>query len=93
MLFATGKRGVIDLDGRQEGRKRFWFTDSGKYGKRALKTGLVERTWSNILAEEDSLPPEWWKGGTGVLVGIEPVRIGDEDVSETSWSNDDTSES
>ena len=63
-------------------------TDSGKYGKRALKTGLVERTWSNILAEEDSLPPEWWKGGTGVLVGIEPVRIGDEDVSASAKRED-----
>ena len=66
-------------------------TNAGKYGKRALKPGLVERTWSKVLNQEDNLPPEWWRGDTGVLVGIESIRLGDEDVSEASWCDDDTS--
>lgn len=66
-------------------------TDPGKYGKRALKPGLVERTWSSTLDHEDDLPHEWWRGRTGVLVGIDPIKLGDEDVSEASWSDDDTS--
>lgn len=65
--------------------------NQGKYGKRALPGNTVQKTWSKVLKDEDNLPPEWWAGKAEVLVGIEPVRIGDGDVSEASWSDDDTS--
>ncbi|KAL1744066.1 hypothetical protein HDZ31DRAFT_39496 [Schizophyllum fasciatum] len=38
-------------------------------GKRALEQRLVVRTWKSVIADYESLPPEWAEN-TGVLVGI-----------------------
>lgn len=66
-------------------------TNAGKYGKKALAKSVIERTWSNILRDEDNLPHDWWRGDTEVLVGIGSPRQGEEGASETSWSDDDAS--
>ncbi|KAK0442795.1 uncharacterized protein EV420DRAFT_1278222, partial [Desarmillaria tabescens] len=41
------------------------------FGRRALKTQLVERTWEGTLLNEERLPRHW-SGVAGVLVGIGP---------------------
>ncbi|KAJ3753758.1 hypothetical protein EV360DRAFT_96894 [Lentinula raphanica] len=41
----------------------------GKYTKGRLDKKLVERTWHDILKEQDNLPEDWM-GEAGVLVGI-----------------------
>jgi ribonuclease HI len=44
-------------------------TNVVKYGKNAIKKGLVLATWKKVLKNEDTLPKDWtWE--TGVLVGI-----------------------
>ena len=45
-------------------------TDRSKYGKKALKAKLVEKTWWGILRDQESLQDDWLKMGAGVLVGI-----------------------
>ena len=45
-------------------------TDNIKYGKKALKATLVEKTWWGVLRDQESLQEDWLKKGTGVLVGI-----------------------
>ena len=44
-------------------------TDKVRYGNKALKPTLVEKTWWGVLRNQDLLPDDWLKG-TGVLVGI-----------------------
>ena len=44
-------------------------TNRAKYGKKALKQKLVEKTWWGILQNQDSLGDDWVRD-TGVLVGI-----------------------
>jgi hypothetical protein len=47
-------------------------TNRNRYGKRALKSGVVLSTWSNVLLDEENLPRNWiWQ--SGVLVGIRPL--------------------
>jgi hypothetical protein len=47
-------------------------TDKKRYGKRALKPGIVLSTWSNTLLNEENLPRNWiWQ--SGVLVSIRPL--------------------
>ncbi|TFY59887.1 hypothetical protein EVJ58_g5494 [Rhodofomes roseus] len=46
-------------------------TNSDKYGNKAIRQSLVERTWGGVLKNEDTLPPNWAKGKSEVLVGIE----------------------
>ncbi|TFY69397.1 hypothetical protein EVJ58_g437 [Rhodofomes roseus] len=46
-------------------------TNSNRYGKKAIRQSLVERTWGGILKNEEELPPHWARGRTEVLVGIE----------------------
>ncbi|KAJ3720044.1 hypothetical protein C8R42DRAFT_583995, partial [Lentinula raphanica] len=41
----------------------------GKYMKGHLDKKLVERTWHDVLKEQDNLPEDWM-GEAGVLVGI-----------------------
>ncbi|KAG1889238.1 hypothetical protein F4604DRAFT_1505893, partial [Suillus subluteus] len=45
------------------------FTDTLRYGKKALRENLVLRTWSGVLLDEDDLPDNWIRQ-SGVLVGI-----------------------
>lgn len=45
-------------------------TDSVRYGNRALKATLVEKTWWGVLRNQESLQDDWLQKGTGVLVGI-----------------------
>ncbi|KAK0438558.1 hypothetical protein EV421DRAFT_1714212, partial [Armillaria borealis] len=45
-----------------------------KFGKRALDSQLVERTWGGTLQNETQLPRHWTEV-SGVLVGIGPSRI------------------
>jgi hypothetical protein len=43
-------------------------TNEAKYGKKAIKKGLVLKTWCRVLKNEEKLPRDWtWE--TGVLVG------------------------
>ena len=44
--------------------------NKAKYGLRALKPQLVEKTWWGILRDQESLLDDWLRTGTGVLVGI-----------------------
>jgi hypothetical protein len=47
--------------------------DRNRYGKKALKTGVVLNTWPHVLLNVESLPRNWiWQ--SGVLVGIRPRR-------------------
>lgn len=46
-------------------------TDSSRYGKKALKTELVLRTWSGVLLNEENLLDNWVHN-SGVLVGMAP---------------------
>ncbi|KAJ3982360.1 hypothetical protein F5890DRAFT_1415895 [Lentinula detonsa] len=39
-----------------------------QFRKRCLSKGLVERTWKNVITDNDNLPDEW-TGEAGVLVG------------------------
>ncbi|KAG2744934.1 hypothetical protein P692DRAFT_20849982 [Suillus brevipes Sb2] len=48
-------------------------TDSIRYGKKALKTEVVLKTWSGILLNEENLPDNWVHR-SGVLVGMTPRR-------------------
>ena len=68
-------------------------TNASKYGAKALAKSVVERTWSKVLHDEDSLPHDWWRGNAEVLVGRARPRLGEEGASETGWSDDDASES
>ncbi|KAJ7153557.1 hypothetical protein C8R43DRAFT_1187464 [Mycena crocata] len=44
-------------------------TNEAKWGKRAIKKTLVQKTWCKVLKNEENLPKDWtWE--TGVLVGI-----------------------
>ena len=45
-------------------------TNTHRYGKKALKVKLVEKTWSGVLRDEEALPATWSTGSTEVLVGI-----------------------
>jgi ribonuclease HI len=50
-------------------------TNGVKYGKKAIKKELVQKTWRRVLKNEENLPKNWtWE--TGVLVGI--GGVGDE---------------
>ncbi|KAK0213305.1 hypothetical protein DFS33DRAFT_1248256, partial [Desarmillaria ectypa] len=40
-----------------------------RFGKRALKHGIVKSTWKGVLRDEEQLPSNW-VGASGVLVGI-----------------------
>jgi hypothetical protein len=40
------------------------------YGRKALNSTLVEKTWWGVLRNQELLSNDWLKG-TGVLVGIE----------------------
>jgi len=44
-------------------------TNKHKYGKKALRPSLVERTWWGVLRNQENLP-ENWLATTGVIVGI-----------------------
>jgi len=44
-------------------------TDKYRYGSKALKSTLVEKTWWGVLQNQELLNDDWLKG-TGVLVGI-----------------------
>ncbi|KAJ7037581.1 hypothetical protein C8F04DRAFT_952415, partial [Mycena alexandri] len=44
-------------------------TNVGKYGKRAIKKDLVQKTWVKVLKNEVNLPRDWMRE-TEVLVGI-----------------------
>ena len=44
-------------------------TDKARYGRRALKSTLVAKTWWGVLRNQELLDDDWLKG-TGVLVGI-----------------------
>lgn len=48
-------------------------TDSMRYGKKALKTETVLKTWSGVLLNEENLPDNWVHK-SGVLVGMAPRR-------------------
>lgn len=44
-------------------------TNGIKYGKRAIDKKLVQKTWCNVLKDEENLPKDWtWEAG--VLVGV-----------------------
>jgi len=45
-------------------------TDKLRYGQKALKARLVEKTWWGVLRDQESLPDNWLRKGTEVLVGI-----------------------
>ncbi|KIM39171.1 hypothetical protein M413DRAFT_419656, partial [Hebeloma cylindrosporum] len=45
-------------------------TNKFKYGSRALKPELVEKTWWGVLQAQESLANDWLRVGTEVLVGI-----------------------
>ena len=45
-------------------------TDKLRYGQKALKLKLVEKTWWGVLQDQESLQDDWLRMGTGVLVGI-----------------------
>jgi len=45
-------------------------TDKYRYGPKALKPKLVEKTWWGVLRNQESLQDDWLKMGTEVLVGI-----------------------
>jgi ribonuclease HI len=45
-------------------------TNLAKYGKKAIKKGLVLKTWSKVIKNEENLPKDWTRE-TGVLVGID----------------------
>ncbi|EPS94062.1 hypothetical protein FOMPIDRAFT_1134930 [Fomitopsis schrenkii] len=47
-----------------------------KFGRLALKKGLVSRTWEHVLKEEESLPANW-STQRRVLVGIDPGLAGE----------------
>ncbi|KAK0240999.1 hypothetical protein EDD85DRAFT_763089 [Armillaria nabsnona] len=40
-----------------------------RFGKRALKHGVVKNTWKGVLRDEEQLPSNW-AGASGFLVGI-----------------------
>ncbi|KAF9552436.1 hypothetical protein CPC08DRAFT_674149, partial [Agrocybe pediades] len=44
-------------------------TSQHRYGKKALKRSIVERTWWPVLNNKDSLQDDWIETNTGVLVG------------------------
>jgi len=44
-------------------------TDKRKYGKKAIRPSLVEKTWWGVLRNQESLPDNWLFT-TGVIVGI-----------------------
>ena len=44
-------------------------TDSTRYGKKALKAKLIEKTWWGVLQDQENLPEDWLKMGAEVLVG------------------------
>jgi hypothetical protein len=44
-------------------------TDTTRYGKKALKAKLVEKTWWGVLRNQENLPEDWLKMGAEVLVG------------------------
>ena len=44
--------------------------NKAKYGLRALKPQLVEKTWWGILQEQESLSDDWLRTGTGVTSPI-----------------------
>jgi len=44
-------------------------TDKLRYGRKALNSTLVEKTWWGVLRDQELLSDDWLKG-TGVLVGI-----------------------
>ncbi|KAJ7728526.1 hypothetical protein B0H16DRAFT_1241223, partial [Mycena metata] len=44
-------------------------TNAEKYGKRALRKDLVQKTWVRVLKNETTLPRDWMRE-TEVLVGI-----------------------
>ena len=44
-------------------------TDKLQYGRKALNSTLVEKTWWGVLRNQELLSDDWLKG-TGVLVGI-----------------------
>ena len=49
-----------------------YLTDSTRFGKRALNTSLVKRTWTGCLEDEEVLPQDWHrlKGGfSGYIAG------------------------
>ena len=46
-------------------------TNKPRYGQKALKPKLVERTWWGVLQNQESLQDDWLKKGTEVLVGID----------------------
>jgi len=48
-------------------------TNVKKFGKKAVKTKLVLRTWKGCLLDDEGLPRNWC-GRKGVLVGIASVR-------------------
>ncbi|KAF7325075.1 hypothetical protein MKEN_00550200 [Mycena kentingensis (nom. inval.)] len=45
-------------------------TNTTKYGKKALRKGLIKATWKGTLENEISLPDDWMSRETGVLVGV-----------------------
>ncbi|KAJ3729800.1 hypothetical protein C8R42DRAFT_570274 [Lentinula raphanica] len=47
---------------------------NGKFLKGQLDKRVVERTWQEVLTEQDNLPEDWM-GEAGVLVGL-PTGIG-----------------
>ena len=46
-----------------------YLTDNKRFGKRALKEKLVQRTWTGCLEDEEGLPNNWYNRKE-VLVGI-----------------------
>jgi hypothetical protein len=46
-------------------------TDGVKYGKKAIKKGLVLATWKKVVKNEDTLPKDW---------GISGYRLIDDDT-------------
>ena len=45
-------------------------TDKLRYGQKALKPKLVEKTWWGVLRDQEFLQDDWLRMGTGALVGI-----------------------
>ncbi|KAF9063132.1 hypothetical protein BDP27DRAFT_1232591, partial [Rhodocollybia butyracea] len=47
-------------------------TNCFRWGSRAISKDIVHSTWTPVLKDYDSLPPDW-VGKTEVLVGIGPL--------------------
>ena len=49
-----------------------FLTNSTRFGKRALNEGLIKRTWTGCLDNEEALPQGWYKtkgGFSGYVAG------------------------